>query len=305
MAAQVWAIAAGKGGVGKTFVCSSLGITLSKLNQSVLLIDFDLTGANLHTTLGLPLSERNLRQVFANEAKLVDVVHGTNIPRLSYIQGFWDSWSPNDVSTNQIIELIKECKSLAYDFVVFDLGAGPTTAHIEIFKRADEKILVTNSEPTSVEKNYRFLESYLSSKLKDCSTPQIFSDLQKKLREYRASDEKSHFSFRSYLMESGGITLDYFESFGEKPVRLIVNSARSRLDQDLGYSIKSVCKKYYDLGIDYLGAIDYDNAVWQSIKTKEPVLIEKPFTPIAGQFLTITKLLVAPNLNAPLHKAVV
>ena len=92
-------------------------------------------------------------------------------------------------------------------------------------------------------------------------------------------------------------------------MRIIVNSARSRLDLDLGHSIKSVCMKYFDLNVDYLGALDYDNAVWQSYRKMEPTLIEKPFTPLAGQFLGIAKHLLntssSSNFSANQIKAVV
>src|SRR5690606_33983293 len=98
MGTQLWAIGSGKGGDGKTFITSSLGITLSKLQHSVLLVDFDFSGANLHTSLGLPLSEKNIKRYFSKEARLIDVCHPTHIPRLSYIQGFWDSWCSAEIS---------------------------------------------------------------------------------------------------------------------------------------------------------------------------------------------------------------
>ncbi|MCX7978519.1 MAG: ATP-binding protein, partial [Bdellovibrionaceae bacterium] len=53
-----------------------------------------------------------------------------------------------------------------------------------------------------------------------------------------------------------------------------------------------VCDKYYDLKIDYAGSIDFDNAVWQSVRSREPVLLAQPFTPLAGQFLGICKHIV-------------
>jgi flagellar biosynthesis protein FlhG len=59
--------------------------------------------------------------------------------------------------------------------------------------------------------------------------------------------------------------------------------------------MKSVCNKFYDLSVDYVGSIDYDNAVWQSVKGGEPVLVAQPFTPLAGQFLTACKHLIAPE----------
>lgn len=305
MAAKIWVVGAGKGGVGKTFVSSSIGITLSKLNHRVLLIDFDLSGANLHTSFGISPSADNLSKYFIEKANLKNLVHTTDVPRLSLIQGFWDSWAPTDVSLDQVKDLISASRKLPFDYVLFDLGAGPSTAHLELFNQADEKILVVNSEPTSIEKNYRFIESFICHSLRGCSSPAIYESLEKSLKGYRSQNKKGHFSFQNHLETETGMHFEFFEKLQENPIRLIINESRSRLDQDLGHSIKSVCHKYFNCSLDYAGCIDFDNAVWQSVKSREPVLIEKPFTPLAGQFLSICKHLVNPNSNANYYRAVV
>ncbi len=305
MSAKLWAVGAGKGGVGKTFVSSSLGITLSKLNFRVLLIDFDLSGANLHTTFGENPSSQNLANYFSGSAELRDLVFATEIPRLSLIQGFWDSWSPTQLATEQVRKMISEAKALAFDYVIFDLGAGPAWAHLELFHQADERILVTNSEPTSVEKNYRFIEAFICHSLKEVATPDSYQKLTKALKDYRNTHKKGFFSFRQYLNNETGFDFNFFEQLEQKPLRLITNESRSRLDQDLGHSIKSVCRKYFDCAVDDAGWIDYDNAVWQSVKNREPVLIDKPFTPLAGQFLSICKHLTNPNFQVNYYRAVV
>ncbi len=38
--------------------------------------------------------------------------------------------------------------------MIVDLGAGALEAHLELFKAADEKFLVTSPEPTSIEKKH-------------------------------------------------------------------------------------------------------------------------------------------------------
>jgi len=305
MSAKIWVTGAGKGGVGKTFVSSSLGITLSKLNNKVLLIDFDLSGANLHTTFGESPSAKNLSNYFNDQSPLKDLYYSTQIPKLSLIQGFWDSWSPTNLSVEQVKKLIDDCRQLPFDYVLFDLGPGPAFAHLELFFQADERILISNSEPTSVEKNYRFIEAFICHSLKENSTPDSYGKLEHALRSYRTRQKKGCFSFRDYLSEECGFDFNFFEQLQKKPLRLIINETRSRLDEDLGHSIKSVCNKYFDLSIDYVGSIDFDNAVWQSVKSREPVLIDKPFTPLAGQFLSICKHLTKPNLNANYYRAVV
>ncbi|KHD88117.1 MAG: ATP-binding protein [Bdellovibrio sp. ArHS] len=292
---KLWVVASGKGGVGKTFVSSSLGITLSKLGHSVVIVDLDLSGANIHTSLGLPPSHMNIRHFFEGVKTLQELVIPTPFPHLSYVQGFWDSWTPTDFSYAQIQNLLPELKKLRADYVIVDLGAGALEAHLELFKAADEKFLITTPEPTSIEKTYRFIEAFVCHSLRESSTPDAYGNMISTLRNHRQRTLEKPFSFRSYLKEQTGFHYDFFEALSATPVRLIVNSARSQSNADLGHSIKSVCKKYYDLGIDFAGAIDFDNAVWQSIRSREHVLEAQPFTPLAGQFLATCKQLIDPE----------
>jgi flagellar biosynthesis protein FlhG len=293
--AQVWVVSSGKGGVGKTFISASLGLTLSKLGHSVVVADLDLTGANLHTALGLEPSKLSIRNYFENSKLLQETVVQTPYPHLSYIQGFWDSWLPTDFTGDHTKKLVSDLKKINADYVIIDISPGNLNSHLEILKAADERILVTSPEPTSIEKNYRFIETFLCYALKENSNAQTYSNLIKTLRDHRQKVLEGPFSFKTFLKENTGIQSTFFDALIAKPLRLIINSSRSQTNMDLGYSIKSVCYKYYDLGIDYMGAIDYDNAVWQSVRNREPVLVAQPFTPLAGQFLTICKHLIDPS----------
>jgi len=293
--AKLWVVGSGKGGVGKTFVSSSLGITLSKLGHSVVVVDLDLSGANIHTSLGLPPSHMNIRHFFEGIKTLQDIVIPTPFPNLSYVQGFWDSWTPTDITCTQVQSLLPEIKKLRADYVIVDLGAGALEAHLELFKAADEKFLITTPEPTSIEKTYRFIEAFVCHSLRENSTPDAYGNMISTLRNHRQRTLEKPFSFRSYLKEQTGIHYDFFEALSNTPVRLIVNGARSSSNCELGHSMKSVCNKYYDLGIDYAGSIDFDNAVWQSVRAREHVLVAQPFTALAGQFLTTCKQLIDPE----------
>jgi flagellar biosynthesis protein FlhG len=292
---QLWVVASGKGGVGKTFISASLGLTLSKLGHSVIVMDLDLTGANLHTALGIQPSNLSLRQYFEGTKTLQETVLPTPYPHLSYIQGFWDCWTPADFSSGLINQLATDIKGLKADYVIVDMSPGSVESHLALLKAAHEKILVTTPEPTSIEKTYRFVESFICHSLKAGSQPQAYEEMIKTLRDHRQRVLNRPFSFRDHLKENPGFQNDLFESLTESPLRLIINTSRSQSNVDLGYSMKSVCNKYYDLGIDYVGAIDYDNAVWQSVRNREPVLVAQPFTPLAGQFLTFCKHLIDPS----------
>lgn len=292
---KLWVVASGKGGVGKTFISSSLGITLSKLGHSVVIIDLDSSGANIHTSLGTSPVATNIRHFFEGTKNLRELVNKTSFANLSYIQGFWDSWTPTEFSSSQIERLSSEIRKLNADLVIVDAGAGASETQLELFKVADEKFVITTPEPTSIEKTYRFIEAFVCHSLKVNATPDAYNNILTTLRGHRSGTSERPFSFRSYLKDSTGIEYNFFEGLSSKPVRLILNSCRSQANCDLGYSIKSVCNKYYDLNIDYPGSIDFDNAVWQSVRCREHVLSAQPFTPLAGQFLSLCKLLIDPD----------
>lgn len=305
MKSRLIAVGAGKGGVGKTFVASSIAITMAKLGKSTLIIDCDFAGANIHTTLGAQISETTVLAYFNKEQALANIIQPTSIPKLSFIHGVWNDWAPTDVSIETAQQLMTDLKELPFDNIVIDLGPGATPANLEIFRNADEKILVSSAEPTSLEKSYRFIEAYVVSQLELAGTKDAIIKLRNDLKKYRQRNKKNHFSFRNYLTEMTGFTFDHFESLNQTPVRLILNGTRSHQDQQLGYSIKSVCNKYFDLSINYTGYIDYDNAVWQSIRNRKPFLIEMPFTPLSGQFLSICKNIMATEIGANQSRAVI
>lgn len=293
--AKVWVVGSGKGGVGKTFVSTSLAISLSKLGHNVVVVDLDLSGANVHTALGLNPSHMNIRHFFESQKALQELVIPTPFSKLSYIQGYWDSWVPTDFAPNQIQKLIPELHTLRADYVIVDIGAGAMAGHLDLFKAADEKIIVSSPEPSSIEKTYRYLEAYVCNTLREDAAPEAWDKLLSTLRHHRQGSLGRPFSFKTYLTSQSGIEYSFFESLSKNPIRLIVNGCRNHENTELGYSMKSVCNKYYDLSIDFAGAIDFDNAVWQAARVREPMLISQPFTPLAGQFLNICKHLIDPE----------
>jgi flagellar biosynthesis protein FlhG len=59
-ARRVISIGGGKGGIGKSLISANLGIELARRGKKVILVDADLGGANLHTTLGIDVPRRTL-----------------------------------------------------------------------------------------------------------------------------------------------------------------------------------------------------------------------------------------------------
>ena len=58
----IWAVASGKGGVGKSVLSASLAIGLSQTGPRAVAVDLDQGGANLHTLLGCERAPHTLLQ---------------------------------------------------------------------------------------------------------------------------------------------------------------------------------------------------------------------------------------------------
>ena len=155
---KIWTIGGGKGGTGKTMVASSLGIQLSRAGKRVLIIDADLGGANLHTSLGMRYPKTTLSDFLNGKIKsLKDALLDTPFKNLKIISGANDFLNAANPIYSQKMRLISHIKTLPIDYIIIDIGSGTSYNVIDFFIISDSGIVVSNPEPTSVENLYRFL----------------------------------------------------------------------------------------------------------------------------------------------------
>lgn len=302
---QVIAVGAGKGGVGKSFVSANLGITLAKLQYKTLVVDLDLSCANLHTTLGMHPQTVGIKDYFEFQKPLKDLCVPTPIPHLQLLQGFWDQWSPVQLSTGQISKFMDDLRCMSFDAILIDLGPGATHSNLEVFRKADNRLIVTSPEPTSVEKTYRFIEAYVWENVQSYIPENQKEAALKLFSEYRTNPIKPKISALQFLSDQIGNQMIDPSLLMKNSVSVLVNETRSALDQNLGHAIKSVCFKFFQLPVEDLGFLDHDNAVWQSVRNREPFLVAKPFTPLSGQLLHVAKLLTTKDLHAQILRPAV
>ena len=69
--------------------------------------------------------------------------------------------------------------------------------------------------------------------------------------------------------------------------KLIINQARTQADIDIGFSMKIISKKYFGINLDYVGYLEYDATVWQSVKRKKPLILEFPSSALVKNFENI------------------
>jgi flagellar biosynthesis protein FlhG len=73
---------------------------------------------------------------------------------------------------------------------------------------------------------------------------------------------------------------------------LVLNQTRTQTDTVIGYSMQKVCKKYFGINLNYSGYLDYDAAVWQSVRSKKPLLMEFPNSKLVYNFEMIVNQLL-------------
>jgi flagellar biosynthesis protein FlhG len=275
----IWAIGGGKGGIGKTLLTSNLALFLSWLNKKVVVVDMDLGGANLHTSLGVDNPSKTLSDLLYRRVEDANLLlQPTQFRNLSLISGAHDSTSIANMPHVQKTRLGRKFREINADYILLDLGAGTTHNTLDFFLLADHKIVVVTPEPTSIENAYRFIKAAFYRMLRASTpTPHIRQLIE------QAMDQKNNRGISSpkdLLNEvirlspaDGEVLKNKMESF---TFSLIVNQVRAKVESDIGKSIQIVCERYFGIQVDYVGFIPYDNSVWQSIRKRAPFLIEAP-----------------------------
>ena len=86
-ARKLLVVGGGRGGVGKSLVAGSLAVYFAQLGKSVLLVDADDTGANLHTHFGLPAASRTLDLDSREDPHFQSMLLETMVPGLRLLPG--------------------------------------------------------------------------------------------------------------------------------------------------------------------------------------------------------------------------
>jgi flagellar biosynthesis protein FlhG len=142
--------ASGKGGVGTSNLTLNLAIALGKLGRRVLVIDADLGLANLDLLCSLN-PPYDLGDVIAGRCLLEEViVSGPGSIRIvPGAHGIRTGVEELAGAPERLADDLKELESTA-DFVLVDLGSGLGRALSSLLAAADDVVVTTTPEPTSL-----------------------------------------------------------------------------------------------------------------------------------------------------------
>jgi flagellar biosynthesis protein FlhG len=292
---KIWAIGGGKGGVGKSLVSANISICLALMGHKVVTVDLDLGGANLHTCLGLPIPQMTLSDYVSKRVtNFEDLLVSTPISNLKIISGAQDELGMANLKHMHKNQIIRKLHELDADYILFDLGAGTAFNTIDFFIAADKGILVVLPEPTSIENTYRFIKSVFYRRLKMVEGIAEREDL---INEAMSSKVTSGSTSPSELIKkitelNPEVGLKIRSDLAHMRPNLIINQVRSQADIDIGYSIQSICRKYFGIEMNFPGYLDYDQSVWQSVRKRKPLLIEYPNSKLVYNFDRIVSRLI-------------
>ncbi len=155
MTGRVFAVASGKGGVGKTTTAVNLAAAMAEADRSVVLVDYDLGMANVGAVLDIGPGEATLHDVLAGEADALDavveapgefdvMVGGTNIE---------DFGRADPSGLREVAEDLRE----EYDVTIVDTGGGLSHDTTVPLGLADDVLLVSTPQGAALENTAKTL----------------------------------------------------------------------------------------------------------------------------------------------------
>lgn len=155
---RVITVTSGKGGVGKTNIAVNLGITLSEYGFKVIILDADFGLANIDVLFGI-VPQYTLLDVINNKRNILEILTEgpKNIKFISGGSGVEQLAKLDKIQLDKFIENIGLLDKLA-DFIIIDTGAGVSENVISFIMAADEVLLVTTPEPTSITDAYALIK---------------------------------------------------------------------------------------------------------------------------------------------------
>lgn len=155
---RVIAVTSGKGGVGKSNFSLNFALSLLQQGKKVLIFDCDLGFANVDVLLGQSPKE-SIATMLEKDLSVWDIIErGPN--GLLFISGGSGFNEILHLSEGHFNKFFQELSSLQghVDFIILDTGAGLSDENLRFILAADDVILVTTPEPTSITDAYALVK---------------------------------------------------------------------------------------------------------------------------------------------------
>ena len=188
---KIIAVGGAKGGVGKSMLSANLAVGLALLGQKVVLADLDLGGADVHLYTGVKSLAKTWNDFLDKKVDSIkDILTPTAFKGLSLIGGDSSKLGSANLPYSQKLKIVRHLKELETDYLVIDLGGNTTYNGLDFFLLAEQKIVVSGTEPASVLDSYTFIKVVFNRFLERFFTEhKPLKDLAEQIRD--GSFEKS------------------------------------------------------------------------------------------------------------------
>ncbi|KAI3492607.1 hypothetical protein L1887_42660 [Cichorium endivia] len=156
--ARIIVVTSGKGGVGKTTSSAAIATGLAQKGKKTIVIDFDIGLRNLDLIMGC---ERRVVYDFVNviqgDATLNQAMIKDKRTENLYILPASQTRDKDALTREGVEKVLDDLKKMDFDFIVCDSPAGIETGALMALYFADEAIITTNPEVSSVRDSDRIL----------------------------------------------------------------------------------------------------------------------------------------------------
>lgn len=156
--AKIIVITSGKGGVGKTTTSAAFASGLALSGKKTAVIDFDVGLRNLDLIMGC---ERRVVYDFINviqgEANLHQALIKDKLCDNLFVLAASQTRDKDALTTEGVGKILKDLAEMGFEYIICDSPAGIESGAIMAMHFADEALLVTNPEVSSVRDSDRML----------------------------------------------------------------------------------------------------------------------------------------------------
>ncbi len=273
-------IASGKGGVGKTLLAANLGIALAQQKKTVVLVDLDLGGSNLHTVLGIRNRHAGIGHFIYKQAEsLEQLLVETAQSQLYFIPGDGLFSGTANLPYYRKLAIIKQLQELPADFVLLDLGSGTAYNTIDLFLTSPAGLIVTTPDTTAILNAYSFLKSSMLRLLQRSFPARteerriVLDFLHQKVEGEERDIGTVLESIRTVDRESGDTADAALETF--RP-RVVMNMGRSAQDIRLGGRLRHVVRNNLNSDVEFIAYLPQDDLASRSPLERSPTLLRYP-----------------------------
>lgn len=267
------AVAGGRGGAGRTLLVANAALVLARLGRRCSVVDLDPVGAGLHTALGLP-------PLLPGPAELLDPPPVEAEPVAGVPLHLLRPRRPT--SSGPADPLRAECLAAARerddDVLVLDLGAQCDPFTLDNWLEADVSVVLAEPLPSAIERAYGFLRAALWRRLLH-GRGEIGHGPTAVAR--RVIAERPEIDSPEGLVAAlSEVDADAARAIRARVLtftpRLVMNRTRNRVDREMGPAMISALRRRWGVAGEFVGAIDFDEAVREAARRRRPLLLAYP-----------------------------